>query len=1656
MKRKIRKWVKWFLIFLASIVCLVLALVIFLHTSWGRSIVRNKVEKYLRNKLQTTVSIGKIDYSLLSWIQLKNVIILDHRNDTLLRGGSLYVKLNVLKLLSQNVEIDGIKLENIHLNIGREAGDSTYNFQFIADAFSSPPTKVDRTSISKPMQLSVNYILLSDVHFSFNDKKEKKYFSADLHHFYCSPHQLDLEKSFYKINDLVASNFQVNIVDSSSTINTDNDKQPMAGEKTESTPYPFLFTLKKFGLRNITFSYKKPLAKMDISVSLDSLQLDETAIDLQNNSVSGQKFTLTNSVIKFFNWTAVKTPAKDEEVIQQVAADKGWEISIEDVALSNNSFIYHNQAMPAVNGLDYNHIVAKEINLSCKQNKFNDGGFSTEIENFSTVVNDHLNLKSLKTIATYTDSALSIKNLALAFNESNLNSTGNLVWQLKPVTKSNTENIHCSFHNSTISYADVLQIQPGLQKELPISLSPTEKIFISGNLNGSLQDFVLDDFKINTSSNTFQFSGNAALKNGDRNLLTYAATIDQLQVQKKLLSPDLLWQLEKEQINLPAKLLISGKLNGTSHDASADLKLNSDYGILNVKGFIKNIDRVEGLQYDLSLDAINLETGKWINQDSLFGKLTGKIFIKGNGINTKKLVAASNLQLKSVAINGYDYSNVELEAGMIASDFSLKGQIGDPNLATTIDIRGNIAHKYPAADGYIDIDHADLRKLHFLDDSIVLSSKIKINSIRNDSSNFHATILLDSSVVTFNGKTISVDSLLLRGYSEKNRGLISFSSPFLNAELNTNYPLSQLSYEAENISSQVSALQISPQNSGGNHRVAINGSINNHELLTKFFPDIKLSKPVKFTAGYDGEKKDSFFFLKLNAPSFSYGKMEVDQLDIHAHNIDSVLEFTVHANNIHSGADSIFQPSIEGVFQNKLLTLSANAEDNKGERKHAVKLSMLITKESTDFRLIGDLVFDRNKWEVPADNRVVIRKDGFIVNNLSLSNRGQTIYIASKDPQRISPIDIRIDSFEIADVLRILSMGDTLASGKLSADITIQQPVNKFPLVAGTIGIKQAAIKNIPVGDLQIFSETKGDSLQVSGTLSGKTEANFDGSINATTDNMRLGLQLKNVDVNLIQQFAKEYISRTAGNCSAELIFSGTTKDPKWNGKIDFDSVSFAINDLFALYKIDRQSIAIDYPDIRFNQFTLSDSLNNKLVVDGKIKVISPDEYGLDLKVDTKNLTVMNAPRQRTSTLYGTAIISADLKIKGTSNEPGIEGNVLLQNKSSIHYLLSQTSSYSNKEGLVQFVDIDTLPSMETEMHQTTGDSLARRKNFKGLNYNLNLEINKDAEFSIIIDPSTHDELMIKGEGQLNAGVGEGGAMGITGLYELKSGYYKMNNQILKGKFVLVPGSMISFNGDPNIAQADVKTQYEVKTTVSGLLPEDESSSSSSQRIPFLVILKIKGPLAKPEFSFDIQINEKKSSINSQLKTVIEDELDKLRTDVSAMNKQAFSLLVMNHFTVTGQGDMSSSNISPDVALRQGMSNFLSAAMNAAAGSLIKGVDIDVSLNNYKSDNNSDNSTDVEVSVSKKMLNDRMTVTVGENVLIGDQQATNAQQYVPDVTSTYKLSKDGRYQVKAYLKNEYDAVVEGYFSETGVSFVIEMDYNKFKEIFQRTRTTQNH
>jgi hypothetical protein len=80
------------------------------------------------------------------------------------------------------------------------------------------------------------------------------------------------------------------------------------------------------------------------------------------------------------------------------------------------------------------------------------------------------------------------------------------------------------------------------------------------------------------------------------------------------------------------------------------------------------------------------------------------------------------------------------------------------------------------------------------------------------------------------------------------------------------------------------------------------------------------------------------------------------------------------------------------------------------------------------------------------------------------------------------------------------------------------------------------------------------------------------------------------------------------------------------------------------------------------------------------------------------------------------------------------------------------------------------------------------------------------------------------------------------------------------------------------------------------------------------------------------------------------------------------------------------------------------------------------------------------------LLNDRLTVTVGSNFeLEGPKIQPTGHKYSGDVALDYKLSSDGRYMLRGYRKNEYQGVIDGYIIETGVGFLITVDYNRFRQ-----------
>src|SRR5690606_31437489 len=170
----------------------------------------------------------------------------------------------------------------------------------------------------------------------------------------------------------------------------------------------------------------------------------------------------------------------------------------------------------------------------------------------------------------------------------------------------------------------------------------------------------------------------------------------------------------------------------------------------------------------------------------------------------------------------------------------------------------------------------------------------------------------------------------------------------------------------------------------------------------------------------------------------------------------------------------------------------------------------------------------------------------------------------------------------------------------------------------------------------------------------------------------------------------------------------------------------------------------------------------------------------------------------------------------------------------------------------------------------------------------------------------------------------------------------------------------------------------------------------------------------------------------------------------SELNKQVFALIVLGRFVAENPFSSAAGGGVESMA-RESVSKLLSAQLNRLAGDLIAGVELDFDLQSTDdySTGQQQTRTDLNVGISKRLLDDRLKITVGSNFGIegANQPGRQPTNIAGDISAEYQLSKDGRYLLRAYRKNKYEVTLQGQVVETGLGFVISMDYNKFKELF---------
>ncbi|CAH0997544.1 hypothetical protein EMA8858_03678 [Emticicia aquatica] len=1632
MKRFLRIIV-WLLI---GISFLVGGLFIYLQSPTGQDFLTKEVVSYLRKKLHTKIEIEKVRFDIPDWISFENIYIQDLQKDTLIAGKRLYLDIDMMALLQNKVVINQVELENIRLKVNRTLPDTVFNFNFILKAFDSGNST---PSNAKPFEIGLKNIKLKNISISYKDAVLGTDADANFGDLTTSFDKFNLEKSQYRFADINGNNgnFILKLY------------QPLLASKSKdsakTTTDSLDFNFKSLSLTKMNWLFESETDGIKNGGKLGKLEAEGDKFYFVNQQIKLKKISLENS--ETFVAFAKKNQIKPS--VTAKSTPNNWLINIDKTQLKNNAIRYddfNGNIQPK--GFDASHINIKKLGFDLNNLIFSPKQISGQLKNTTFNEKSGLDIKNISTNFNYTDKQLSLKKLLVKTPNTILQDELSMQYNSVEDFTKNLGNVRVKLNlkKSQLAVNDLFILVPSLAENPTFKGKENEIIKADGILSGKVNNLLVEKLVIDGFGEAhLQVKGRiVGLPNTDK--LGVDMEIGQLSLTKKDILRVAGDSLIPKNIELPEHLSLEGSIKGKLQDLIIDASVDSDFGGGAFKGTLKNITADKNQTYDGRITLQQFDLGKLTKQPETVGKLTLDATIKGSGFDQKTMNADVVGIAQKAEIQGYEYNNLALNGSIKNQIADFKASVNDENAKVKINTRVNLAEEFPTIEAKVMIDELDLQKLKLYTENLSLKGNIELNMVSTNPENPVGNILINNAILKKDGRTIPLENVYLDIKNTNNVRDITLKSPFLNAQIDGKFIYTQLSDILLTEINKYFALPSIPYKTIITpYDVKITAKLNNHPFIQTFVAGITKLDTIHLSAQINN-LKDTTLQATLFVPYLEYDTSSVSNAQFKIFGANNKASYQTTIAQILYDDYKFRGISLGGEVVNNVLSMMLFAKDSLNVNRYgfAGNLRSIGDKFRLNFSKKGTLI-DYQTWLSDSTGFLEYSPKGIYINNFSLAQDRQRVRINSKSFEPNSPLNIQIDSLNIKPFVTLSTQDSTLAGGTLNGTFQLRDFMNT-PEFTGDLAIKNFIFTQIPIGNLSLNAANEtNDKIKVLATILGNNnDIRLDGNYFLKQKKpLDFKININKIGAKTIEAFSFGELKNARGSLNGELYLKGEPNKPIIDGDIKFDTVSFSLAQLGSTYRIQNQHFNFKNSIIAFNKFTIADTLGQNLYVNGNLYLQNIPDYSYKLNIDTKNFMVLNGSRKDNDFFYGKGFVDANLNVQGIGTKPAIDGIVKVKEGSDITVLLPDREiDKAETDGIVEFVNLKN-PNIDNIV-LTDSTQLATPFDFVE-EVSLNIEVDNKSQLTIIVDELNGDNIKVKGNAQLNTGITPSGQPYVLGLYELSSGNYDLSFQFLKKQFAIEKGSSLLWTGDPMQAQVDITAVYKINAEI----PKLENLG----KVPLEVLLKMSGNLSNPTIDFDIRVDAKApSDITEAIKN--NGYLTETKQNQVEMNKQVFALLMLNKFLGEQSSDFFS-GINPEAIARQSVSKLLTDQLNLLAGDLIKGIKLDFNLNSTTLSTDAGNKakTDLNVGLSKAFLNDRLKIAVGRNFQLENTtgSAATSTEIVDNISLNYNLSKDGRYLFSAYRKNQYQAILDGFVVETGVAFTITLDYEYFKELFEKKK-----
>ena len=128
------------------------------------------------------------------------------------------------------------------------------------------------------------------------------------------------------------------------------------------------------------------------------------------------------------------------------------------------------------------------------------------------------------------------------------------------------------------------------------------------------------------------------------------------------------------------------------------------------------------------------------------------------------------------------------------------------------------------------------------------------------------------------------------------------------------------------------------------------------------------------------------------------------------------------------------------------------------------------------------------------------------------------------------------------------------------------------------------------------------------------------------------------------------------------------------------------------------------------------------------------------------------------------------------------------------------------------------------------------------------------------------------------------------------------------------------------------------------------------------------------------------------------------------------------------------------------LNSVLQSQINSLAGG-IKGANISVGVEDRTSAETGDTQKNFSFRYSQRFFNDRVQIVIGGKVSTGANATNDAESFIDNISLEYRLDASGTRYVRVFHNKNYESILDGEITETGVGLVLRRKMDRLSELF---------